>query len=151
LGSDIRDLVFNREFSAIGLIDTFSSLSRDERYTLLSAYTAKERGGKYLSLAHLIAEGYFDIIVTTDPTNELQAALLQTGIDHSDFDVIILGYDQKIEYRLTSRIPRIKIVKLRSLLHRYLDNFFLLSTKVRWPYELSHPSVKRFNLIGVKQ
>jgi hypothetical protein len=124
LGSDIQNLVLNSEFSTGGIIDSFPGLSRDERFTLLSAHTAKLQGRKYLHLAHLIAAGYFDIVVTTDPTNELETALLRAGLGPGDFDVIILGYDMKIQNRLASRTPKVKIVKLRGdLLHRALDNF----------------------------
>ena len=124
LGSDIQDLVFNREFSSRNIINSFSRLSRDERFTLLSSYTIKDQGKRYLHLAHLIAKAYFDIVVTTDPTNELETALLKEGLGTGDFDVIILGYDTKIENRLFSRTPKVKIVKLRGdLLHRSLDNF----------------------------
>ena len=124
LGSDIQALSLNQDISTKEIFNSFSSLSSNERFTLLSSYLKKSQNNKYSYLANLIASGYFDVIVTTDPTNELQSALLNTNIDPSGFDVIILGQDKKIESRLSSRTPRIKIIKLRGdLLHRSLDNF----------------------------
>ncbi len=154
LGSDIQDMSFSQDFFTEEIFSSFSKLSSNERFTLLSAYIAKKHENKYSHLANLIVSGYFDVIVTTDPTNELQTALLDSGVSNSDLDVIILGYDKKVENRLTSRKPKIKIVKLRGdLLLRSLDNFIPSDAlKVNEAYESQISSLIQTDaiLLGLK-
>ncbi|MFN6478262.1 CHAT domain-containing protein [Nostoc sp. DedQUE07] len=85
----------------------------------------------YNGLAQLIKYGYFDTIITTNIDTCLEDALINTGINFSDWRVLINGRDslEIISQELKHPTPRIKIIKLYGELNSRKFAFDLKETK----------------------
>lgn len=95
---------------------TFDSLSESERYALLHDHLLTSSPSKAAKrLAHLLKEGYFDIVITTNFDNLIERSLQDVGLTSSDFEVVVNSPDNPVldlDKILSYRSPRIKILKL---------------------------------------
>jgi nucleoside phosphorylase len=81
----------------------------------------------YRALAHLIKEGYFSTILTTNLDSTLEDLLLEAGLAPTAFQTLIVGYDtdEAIVRALDDSSGNIRIVKLHgSLRERVLPRQF---------------------------
>jgi hypothetical protein len=108
----------------VSMFQALKGLSQDERYVVLSsAWAHLPVPASYEFLAGVINLGYFDVVLTTDPSNGLESALIDSGFRLDQFNIITLGKDNQIDRRLEGSTPRVKIVKLRGdILSRSLMN-----------------------------
>jgi nucleoside phosphorylase len=102
---------------------SLNGLSSEEIYVMAMNLWGDMDRALYKDLASLILRGYFDTILTTSPGSELEEAMQKVGIRSIDTSVVILGRDLDIQHKLSSRNPRIKLIKLRGdLSSRYIEN-----------------------------
>ena len=94
-----------------------------ERYSLLGEYLTTQRPEQitdgYRALANLCAEGYFDIVLTTNLDPLVDDALVEAELWRRDYALIINGLlrPERLGPMFTSNHPRVKVVKLHGDLY----------------------------------
>jgi SIR2-like domain len=94
-----------------------------ERYALLGRYLASKKPEKitagYRALAALCAHAFFDIVLSTNLDPLMDDALAGAALWRRDYVVLVNGVlqPQRVEPVLTSRHPRVKVVKLHGDLY----------------------------------
>jgi hypothetical protein len=98
-----------------------------ERYRLLAGYLQTRDPvlvtAGYLALAHLCAEAYFDLVLTTNLDPLLEDALAAAKLRRRDYVVIVNGVIQteRVKPLLRTSRPRVKVVKLHGdLFYRFM-------------------------------
>src|SRR6266487_2139004 len=93
-------------------------LGQRERIDVLSHALSSQPGAGYRSLARLIREGYFSMILTTNLDSQLETALLLEGLQPTSFQTLVVGRgsDGHIVTSLEKRQTGICIVKLHGSL-----------------------------------
>lgn len=119
------------EFAKVKDFEAFSeyikSRTPDERYLYLSGFLQTQKPAEvtpgYQALAALIAENYFDLVLSTNFDPLLEDALANARLWRKDYLLLINGVTQPncVELILKERSPRVKIVKLHGdLFHRIM-------------------------------
>jgi hypothetical protein len=110
------------QFSA--KVQTFT---QDERYRRLARFLQSQEPGTptpgYRALAALCAEGYFDIVLTTNLDPLLDDALAAARMWRRDYLLLVNGIvrPDRLEVLLRGRSPRVKVFKLHGdLFHRFM-------------------------------
>src|SRR5262245_52793089 len=110
--------------------------SRDDRPRMLQPYLDRTPSVGYERLASLIADGYFDVVITFNFDRLLERALEAAGFH--DYKVIIRGEVDRhaIAPLVDGKEPRVKILKLHGSLQS--ADYFLFSTDemLNYPEEI---------------
>ena len=136
-----QELVTKYAPSAAGDIDTrfdelWSTSSADTRLLMLRPYLDQTPSRGYRHLADLIAQGFFDIVITFNFDRLLERALDDAGF--RDYHVIVRGeVDTSVIPRLVdAKEPRVKILKMHGSLRS--ADYFLFSKEemLNYPEEI---------------
>jgi len=110
--------------------------SRDDRLRMLQPYLDRAPSTGYERLAALIADGYFDVVITFNFDRLLERALETAGF--RDYRVIVRGEVDRnaVKPLVEAKEPRVKILKLHGSLRS--ADYFLFSTDemLNYPEEL---------------
>jgi hypothetical protein len=108
----------------------------------------------YRALAHLIKEGYFSTILTTNLDSTLEDTLLEIGLQPSAFQILLVGRDQDeyIAKALGGYPTGIRIIKLHGslregILPKQFPDFFELPITIRG--SLSHCLNQDIVIVGL--
>ncbi|MBV9231432.1 MAG: hypothetical protein JOZ18_19140 [Chloroflexi bacterium] len=92
----------------------------------------------YQALAHLLKEGYFSTVLTTNIDSTLEDTLLEIGLQAPAFQVLIVGHDpdEDVANALDGRATGMRIIKLHGslrerVLHERFPDFFEHSPVLR--------------------
>lgn len=119
------------EFTGAKDFDAFvqyiSRRSADERYIHLSEFLQTHAPAEvtpgYRALAALLAETYFDLVLSTNFDPLLEDALANARLWRKDFMLLVNGIvrPERLDLILREPSPRVKIIKLHGdLFHRYM-------------------------------
>jgi len=106
----------------------WSESSRDEQFTFLDEqFRSAGRPESVQAVSEWIAEGYFDLIFTTDVSSGLEDALADRGLRRRDVLYLPLDSYSADQIRFAAgasvHVPRIKIIKLNGDLYTW--NFWI--------------------------
>lgn len=119
------------EFTGVKDFDEFVAYIRgrsaDERYIHLSGFLQTQAPAEvtpgYQSLAALLAENYFDLVLSTNFDPLLEDALAHARLWRKDYMLLVNGIvrPDRLDLILKEPSPRVKIIKLHGdLFHRYM-------------------------------
>jgi hypothetical protein len=119
------------EFTGVDGFDEFVEYIRgrsaDERYIHLSSFLQTQAPAQvtpgYRALAALLAENYFDLVLSTNFDPLLEDALADARLWRKDYLLLVNGIvrPERLDLILKEPSPRVKIIKLHGdLFHRYM-------------------------------
>ncbi|HYR07947.1 MAG TPA: SIR2 family protein [Longimicrobium sp.] len=119
------------EFTGVAGFDEFVEYIRgrsaDERYIHLSSFLQTQAPAEvtpgYRALAALLAENYFDLVLSTNFDPLLEDALADARLWRKDYMLLVNGIvrPERLDLILKEPSPRVKIIKLHGdLFHRYM-------------------------------
>jgi hypothetical protein len=122
---DLFQFVGVKDFDEfVAYIDPFTAA---ERYRLLARYLQRRQPSAptpgYQALATLCADGYFNLILTTNLDPLLDDALAAAQLWRKDYLLVVNGIIRRdrLDLLLGSNSPRVKVLKLHGdLFHRYM-------------------------------
>ncbi|HEU4885970.1 MAG TPA: SIR2 family protein, partial [Longimicrobium sp.] len=119
------------EFTGVSDFDEFVAYIRgrsaDERYIHLSGFLQTQAPAQvtpgYRALAALLAENYFDLVLSTNFDPLLEDALANARMWRKDYILLVNGIvrPERLDVILREPSPRVKIIKVHGdLFHRYM-------------------------------